>query len=266
MSTIGPQNGSLIIHGGRKISNCIDIFVQSAGGPEFTLIYIPTAFSDDDLSGSRIDDLDPTKAALRFGFKKAHVLHTRNKKEADTEEFIQPIKDASAVWITGGRQWRLAKSYLNTKTHEELNNLLRRGGVIAGSSAGATIQGSFLVRGDSVDDPDDDPAIIFGDYQEGFGFISNIVIDQHVLKRNRMFDLKQVLAKHPELLGIGIDNDTCVFVKGNEFVVLGNSYVSIFDGTFLTEKGEIVNLSSESERFYLLNHGMRYNMRARHVI
>jgi len=263
MSTIGPQNGSLIIHGGGNISNCIDIFVQSAGGPESTLIYIPTAFSDDDLSGSRRDDLDPTQAAQRFGFKKAHVLHTRNKEEADTEEFIQPIKDASAVWITGGRQWRLAQSYLNTKTHEELNNLLRRGGVIAGSSAGATIQGSFLVRGNS--EPND-PSIIFGDYQEGFGFISNLVIDQHVLRRNRMFDLKQVLAKHPELLGIGIDNDTCVFVKGNEFVVVGNSYVSIFDGTFLTEKGEIVNLSLESEQFYLLGHGMRYNMQARQVI
>ncbi len=263
MATIGPPNGSLIIHGGGDISSCIDIFKQSSGSPDSTLIYIPTAFSDDDLAGSRRGDLDPTQAAQRFGFKKAHILHTRDQKEADTEKFIRPIKDASAVWITGGRQWRLAKSYLNTKTHEELNNLLRRGGVIAGSSAGATIQGSFLVRGNSKPD---DPTIIFGDYQEGFGFINNIVIDQHVLKRNRMFDLKHVLAKHPELLGIGIDSDTCIFVRDNDFTVVGNSYVSICDGSMLNERNETTNLPSESEQFYLLSHGMRYNMGARKVV
>jgi cyanophycinase len=263
MATIGIQNGSLIIHGGGDISNCIDIFVKSAGSLESTLIYIPTAFSDDTLAGPRRGDLNPDQAGKRFGFKKTHILHTRNQKEADTEEFIQPIKEASAVWITGGRQWRLADSYLNTKTQEELNNLLERGGVIAGSSAGATILGSFLIRGNS--EPDD-PTIIFGDHQEGFGFISNIVIDQHVLKRNRMFDLKQVLAKHPDLLGIGIDNDTCVFVRKNEFTVVGSSYVSIFDGSIFNEKNETTTIPSESEQFYLLSHGMRYNMEARKVV
>ena len=263
MSTIGPQNGALIIHGGRNISICIDIFVQLAGGPESTLIYMPTAFSDEDLSGNRRDDLSPINAAQRFGFKKAHILHTRDRREADTDEFVKPIKDANAVWITGGRQWRLADSYLKTKTHEELKNLLIRGGVIAGSSAGATIQGSFLVRGNS--NPDD-PTVIFGNHQEGFGFISNIVIDQHVLMRNRMFDLKEVLIKHPELLGVGIDNDTCIHVRGNEFTVVGNSYVSIFDGTIFNEKNETTDLPSKSERFYLLSHGMRYNMQVRKVV
>jgi cyanophycinase len=263
MATTGPQNGSLIIHGGGDISSCIDIFVKSAGGLDSTLVYIPTAFSDDMLAGPRNGDLDPVQAGKRFGFKKTHVLHTRDKKEADTEEFIQPIKEASAVWITGGRQWRLADSYLNTKTQEELNNLLERGGVIAGSSAGATIQGSFLIRGNS--DPDN-PTIILGDHQVGFGFISDVVIDQHVLKRNRMFDLKQVLANHPELLGVGIDNNTSIFVRKNEFLVVGNSYVSIFDGNIFNEKNETITLPPESEQFYLLSHGMRYNMEARRVV
>ncbi len=96
---------------------------------------MPTAFSDEDLSGNRRDDLNPIYAAKRFGFEKAHILHTRDRRGTDTEEFVKPIKDANAVWITGGRQWRLADLYLKTKTHEELKNLLNRGGVIGGSSA-----------------------------------------------------------------------------------------------------------------------------------
>ncbi len=54
-----------------------------------------------------------------------------------------------STYFTGGRHWRIADSYLNTKVHEELLKLLDRGGVIAGSSAGATIQGSYLARGDT---------------------------------------------------------------------------------------------------------------------
>jgi len=94
----------------------------------------------------------------------------------------------------------------------------------------------------------------------------NMVIDQHVLKRNRMFDLKQVLAIHPELLGVGIDNDTCIFVRDNEFTVVGSSYVTIFDGNIFNEKNELKTLPAESEQFYLLSHGMRYDLKERRVI
>lgn len=260
--TSGPPNGSLILHGGCDITCCIDIFLNLAGGADSRLIYIPTAFSDEELKGPRKSDLDPTYAAQRFGFKKSHVLHTRDRNLADSNEFVKPIQDASAVWFTGGRQWRLADSYLNTRTQEELNELLQRGGVIAGSSAGATIQGSYLVRGDT-----DSNIKMIGDHQQGFGFITNIAIDQHHLIRNRQYDMFEVIEKHPKLLGIGIDIDTCIVVQDKEFTVIGRTYVAIYDGTFLSEGRNMPYELSDGERmFYLLGHSRRYNMEIRRVI
>lgn len=260
-TTLGPPYGSLIIHGGGSINCCAKTFVELAGGPGVPMVYIPTAFSDDELEQNNFH-LNPTFAAQRFGFKEAKVLHTRDPKEADREDFVKPIMEASGVWLTGGRQWRLADSYLHTRTHRELKKLLDRGGVIAGSSAGATIQGSYLVRGDTRSN-----TVMKGDHQEGFGFISNIAIDQHHLVRNRQFDLLEVLRQHPELLGIGIDVETSIVVMGNEFEVIGRSYVAIYDGTFWSEeKNMISELPPGSNKFYLLGKGRRYNLEMRKVI
>ena len=78
----------------------------------------------------------------------------------------------------GGRQWRIADSYLGTLTEKEFRTVLDRGGVIGGSSAGATIQGSYLARGDTQAN-----TIMMGDHEQGFAYIENVAIDQHLLVR-----------------------------------------------------------------------------------
>ena len=174
------------------------------------------------------DDYDQFYQGLRAwraqGATNLTVLHTNDRSEADSDAFVQAIREASGVWLPGGRQWRLMDSYLDTKTEEELWNLLDRGGVIGGSSAGATPLGSYLVRGDTRTNQ-----IMMGDHVEGWGFLTNSAIDQHLLKRNRQFDLIEVIEAHPELLGIGLDENTAIVVTGNEFEVIGQSYVAIFD-------------------------------------
>ena len=143
--------------------------------------------------------------------------------------FPAPLRPSSdTISPDGGRQPRLAESYLNTRTHHELQNLLDRGGVIAGGSAGAMIMSSFLVRGDGP--PDYDNNVIIGDYVEGFGFIKNIAFDVHVDQYNRDADLEEVLKVQPGLLGVGIDAETAIHVRGNEFEVLGSGRVLIHDG------------------------------------
>jgi len=132
------------------------------------------------------------------GVMNVTVLHTKDRDLADSEEFVAPIRNATGVWFTGGRQWRIADSYLGTLTQREFEAVLERGGVIGGSSAGATIQGSYLARGDTKAN-----TIMMGDHEEGFAFINNVAIDQHLLKRNRQFDLVEILTAHPGLLGIG---------------------------------------------------------------
>ena len=143
-----------------------------------------------------------------------------------------------------GRQWRLADSYLNTLTHREIQAVLDRGGVVGGSSAGASIQGSFLMRGDTRSSD-----IIIGDHTQGLGFMRNVGIDQHVLIRNREWDMLEVLKVHPDLLGLGLDENTAIVVQQDEFEVIGQSYVIIYDG-----KKQI----PPNEGFYFLRAGERF--------
>ena len=166
------------------------------------------------------------------------------------------------MWFGGGRQWRLVDAYGGTRTEKLLWEVLNRDGVIGGTSAGATIQGSYLARGDTKNN-----RIMMGDHEEGFGYIKNLAIDQHVLARNRQFDMFDILQNRPELLGIGIDESTAIVVKDNEFEVIGESNVLIYDGTFWSREGsELKTLPEKENVFYFLQNGDKYDMKERKVI
>lgn len=243
---VGPSNGSLVVAGGSvKDPTIYERFIALAGGPEAPIVVIPTAGS-----GETYGDFWPGLKRLRdAGAVNLKVLHTRDPREADRETFIAPLLEARGVWFSGGRQWRLVDAYLGTRTLTEIRGVLGRGGVIGGSSAGATIQGSYLVRGDSSTN-----TIMMGDHTEGFGFLKNVGIDQHLLQRNRHFDLVEVIEAHPELLGIGLDEDTAIVVRGDSFEVIGNGYVAIYDST---------NIVGDGWRFYFLAPGDRYDLSTR---
>jgi len=131
----GPKKGTCIVIGGGAIGpDIIKRFVDLAGGPDAPVVMIPTANDNE----PKPSDLDSFKK--RFGLTNVTMLHTKDKTIADSKEFVAPLKKARGVFFPGGRQWRLADSYLGTRTEKELRHVLNRGGVIAGSSAGATIQ------------------------------------------------------------------------------------------------------------------------------
>ncbi|HET6899179.1 MAG TPA: cyanophycinase [Vicinamibacteria bacterium] len=243
---IGPARGSLVIVGGGLRSDSIlKRFLDLAGGPEASLVVIPTAGESDDLADYAGDLRDLADAGARH----VKMMHTRDRKTADSDAFIAPLREARGVWFPGGRHWRLADAYLGTRTQAALRDVLARGGVIGGTSAGATILGSFMVRGDTKGN-----TIMVGDHVEGFGFLKNVTIDQHLLRRNRQFDLIPVIESHPELLGIGLDEDTAIVVRGDRFEVLGSGYVAIYDRTRRIDSGG---------QFYLLAPGDRYDLKTR---
>lgn len=218
---VGPANGSLVVVGGAMRDPAIvRRFIELAGGPDAPIVVIPTAGGGDDYDQS-YRGLRPFE---REGATDLTVLHTWDREEADDEAFVQPIREAGGVWFPGGRQWRLADIYLDTRTEDELWRLLERGGVIGGTSAGATIQGSYLARGDTRTN-----TIMIGDHEEGFGFLEDTAIDQHLLARNRHFDLLEIVQARPELLGIGIDENTALVVQRDRFEVMGAGYVAIYD-------------------------------------
>lgn len=258
--TTGPARGTLLVIGGSASEIFYEKFMELVGGPDAPIVVIPTAITSDTI---KPDDLERFRNSfIEKGFNQVTVLHTRDREEANSKAFVKPIHKAAGIWFSGGRQWRHADSYLNTRTHKAFFELLDRGGVIAGSSAGATIQGSYLARGDTRKN-----TIMMGDHEEGLSFIKNIAIDQHLFARNRQFDMFEILDKRPELLGIGLDEDTGIIVKGHQFTVFGNSYVAIYDGTrWSAERDTTYSLPQGSRDFYLLREGQQYDMLHRHII
>lgn len=261
MPATGPENGALVIVGGGKVpAEVWAKFIELAGGEGANIVVIPTAMGDSSIKASK--GFSSEKELLeKLGVAKVTVLHTTDSKEANTETFVAPLKKATGVWFVGGRQWRLADSYLRTLAHKEFNNLLNRNGVIGGTSAGASIQGSFLFRGDSKSN-----TILEGDHLEGLDFIHHVVIDQHILPRNRQFDLIQTIRKHPNLLGIGIDESTAIVVKKDQFEVIGNSVVAIYD--VANFEGKATNPSGESGNngpFFFLSKGQKFNLKDRKI-
>ena len=256
--TIGPEKGKLIIVGGGDTEKITPYFIEQAGGENAKIVVIPTASEEETFN----DDWYFLKELKSAGAKNVTIVHTRDPKEADTKEFVKPITEATGVWFTGGRQWRLVDAYAGTKVVDELWKLLERGGIIGGSSAGATIQGSYLARGDSKTN-----TIMMGDHQEGFGFLKDVAIDQHVLARNRMFDMFEIIEAHTELLGLGIDESTALVVSNDTMKVIGKSYVAVYDGTlYKRDTRELQTLPDHSQKFFFLREGDQYDLMERKII
>ena len=247
-ATLGPSNGTLVIVGGGMIPQVIfERFFEGAGGHDARIIVVPTA-------GSAAEYDESFRGVAMFkqaGATNVHLLHTRDRNVANSDEFVAVLSDATAVWFGGGRQWRMADAYLGTKTEAAFHDVLKRGGVIGGSSAGATIQGSYLVRGATKGNH----IMMSPGHEQGFGFIQNCAIDQHLLARKRKNDMLPVIRKHSHLLGIGIDESTALVVRGNTAEVIGKSKALFYD---------IAMEKTLGEKFYIsLDPGEHFNLESR---
>ena len=255
----GPAKGALVIIGGAMTDNfgVPQKFIELAGGPNKKFVIVPTNGGNRTADGKpRVYEAERVLAPWKKrGLTNVVMLHTWDPKVADTAEFVAPLLDADAVWFDGGRQWNAVDSYMNTRALKEFWNVLHRGGVIAGSSAGATIQSDYLVRGDTKG-----PDIMMTDepnHQHGFAFLKNSAIDQHINTRNRWDDLIPVIQKFPSLLGIGLSEGTAIVVNGDKFEVLGKWKVAVHDNTRLYQPWE--------KPYFVLSQGDVYNMKTRRV-
>jgi cyanophycinase len=243
----GPEHGALLIIGG-NVGNTASVwnkFVELAGGKDKARIVVVTAATGD---SAAYDQKDINEIKKITGIKDVTLLHTNSLAEANSQRFIAPVQKATGVYFLGGRQWRIADAYLNTLTHQAFSDVLKRGGVLAGSSAGATILGSFLWRGDTSGSE-----ILIGDHLQGLGFLKNSAIDQHLLKRNRQFDLIDFIKVSPKLIGIGLDEATAIVVQKDTLQVVGKSYVAIYDHDTIIKKNIPFILLKDGERYDLKN-------------
>ncbi len=207
-----PLPGKLVIVGGGDTPDEVRTrFVELAGGKDARIVVIPTAsdLADSADSENRLDVWRDMEVA------DVTVLHTRSREVANDPEFVKPLEEATGVWFTGGKQSRVMEAYHGTQAETAIRAVFEKGGVIGGTSAGAAIMSAVMIlRGN--------PEVEVG---EGFGFLPGTVIDQHFLKRNRQNRLINVVSTYPDLIGLGIDEDTAVIVEGQRLSVVGDSQV-----------------------------------------
>ncbi len=253
----GPEKGTLVIQGGGSAADTgiYETFINLAGGRNARILVVPTAGGNRDASGKIkvYKEEEVVDSWKKLGLTNVHMLHTADPKVADTEEFARTLRDARGVWFVGGRQWNIVDSYANTLTLREFRNVLTRGGVIGGSSAGATILGDYLV-------PRHGPDIVMApepEHQHGFAFLRKSAIDQHINTRNRWDDIIPVIKKYPDLLGIGLSEGTAIVVTGDRFQVIGKWKVTIHDDHRVYQPWE--------KPYYVLSPGDEYNMKSRNI-
>jgi cyanophycinase len=243
------ENGSLVIVGGGGMpKGMMRRFVELAGGvKDAKLVYVPCAEEDD--VGGRHGTVEEWK---RMGVEHATFIHTKDRRRANEDEAIlKPLRDATGIWFGGGRQWNLSDSYYGTTAHRLMKEVLQRGGVIGGSSAGASIQARYLARGTPIGNF----RIMAPGYERGgLGFLDGVAIDQHFSQRGRHKDMAALVAKYPQLLGIGIDEATAIVVQKTTAEVFGGGKVFFFDNNPSEEsvRGDVTVLS-EGERYDLVN-------------
>ena len=249
------KKGKLIIIGGGAIPDSLfSFFANYCGGKDQPVVYIPTATTDE----AYIQNGEHLLKFTSRGFNNLSTIHTRNKKEADDPKNIALLRNAKGLYFGGGDQQLIADAYAGTKLYDEMVALLNRGGVIMGTSAGATIMGSLMIGGDARNDISKKYTL-----NPAFSFMTNTALDQHVLARNRQFDLIPVIEHYPGTLGIGIDESTAIIVEAGQFRVWGNSYVMLYDPMDWMEQKKKWGLVLKP--FKMMSSGSRFNLLTRAI-
>jgi cyanophycinase len=247
---VGPSRGTLVVVGGGSMGPEIySAFIGAAGGPDALILVVPNASGADSVSPNA------GQAWRSNGARNVRVLFTKDRKVADSDSFTAMIRQAGGVWFDGGRQYRLVQDYGGTKTEREFMAVLERGGVVGGSSAGATILGDFMVRGA----PSNNNTIMdYPGYQTAFGYLRNVGIDQHVVARSRLPDLADsIITRYPDLLGISADEGTAWVIRGDTGRIIGRSKAFVYNGR---------DPNDPDSPFLTLFPGDRYDLNARRVL
>src|SRR3954470_5186843 len=248
---VGPAHGAVLVVGGGSLGpEVLGKFIELAGGPDALIVDVPTAGGDSVYPA----DWQGTRSLKAAGARHVVVLHTIDRKLADSDSFAAVLSRAGGVWFEGGRQWHLVDSYAGTKTEKGFHDVLARGGVVGGSSAGASILASYLLRGAR----EGNTIIMAPGYEEGFGFMRGVAIDQHVVARDRLADLADsLLPRHPELLGISEDEGTAWLVRGDPGEIIGRNKAFVYGGREPNDPGK---------PFLTLYPGDRFDLSARRVL
>ena len=207
--------------------------VKEAGGIDANIVIIPTASSIPVEVGENYLD-----AFTTLGCKNIAVLDIRSKDDSEKPEAIELIKNANCIMFSGGNQTKITDKIGGTTIHTILADRYKNeeGFVIAGTSAGAMAMANEMIAGGSASEAFIKGAVTM---YNGLNLIPELIIDTHFIRRGRFGRQSEAVAKHPNLIGLGLAEDTGMIIKnGNECTVIGSGMVIVFDGSKLTHNNE----------------------------
>jgi len=199
--------------------------VKEAGGTEANIVVIPTASSIPiEVGEAYLDAFDKLECT------NVHVLDIRSAADANSDKYLVALRKANCVMFSGGNQSKIAEKIGGTSFHQILQSryMEESGFVIAGTSAGAMAMSEEMIAGGSSTESFVKGAVIM---RKGLSLLPRIIFDTHFILRGRFGRVAEAVSRFPDLIGIGLAEDTAMVIKnGNDVKVIGTGMVIVFDG------------------------------------
>lgn len=261
------QQGQLIIIGGAEEmdGDCLILreFVRRAGGTRARIVVLTAASSIPNEVG-----WEYVEVFERLGVAKVDVVDTRDTGDANDLIAIRTIAQSSGIFFTGGDQARIIRSIKGTILEDALHKRYHEGAIIAGTSAGAAVMPSRMI----LEGASDTYARLDGVTMEtGLGFLPKAVVDQHFAQRGRLGRLLSAILLEPNVLGLGIDENTALIVNGDDLEVMGEGAVTVVDESEMSHNNMAQIFKDEPVaafgiKLHILPHGYRFHLPTRQPI
>lgn len=219
---LGAQpKGTLVIAGGGALPPEVHrAFAEACGGQGATVAVLPLA------SGEPDESYHAARSALEAVGLRVVRLDLKHRSEAGLADRLKLAATCAGFWFTGGDQRRIHDRLVGTPLHQALLDRFVAGAAVGGTSAGAAMMSAVMIEG-----TDDTSELAPGAYKTmpGMGFFRQGIVDQHFLRRSRHNRLLSLALDHPQLLMVGIDEETAFVVQGDHFRVVGRRKVLLLD-------------------------------------
>jgi len=258
---MNPSQGHLFIVGGgedrRGDMEVLARYVELCGGGDSSIAVLTSASSIPDKMWETYDS-----AFGELGVRRRFAVNAETTAEANDAKKAQQIEDADGIFMSGGDQKRLVEILAGTRMHHAMwHAFVRHGACVGGTSAGAAAMARLmLARGTKDKLPDKETASL----ESGLGFMQQVVIDQHFSERQRLARLLSAVAQSPDLVGVGIDEDTALIVGNDGQVeVVGTGAVTLIDGREMQSSIAHADSQERLELIHVILHllpaGSRYH-------
>lgn len=246
-----PKGHLLIIGGNGTTDDIVARAVEAAGGSRGMVAIFPQA--------SELAETGDNAVSM---WTKAGIARAVKLDPKDPAAAIRAVKEATFIWFPGGDQTRLMKALENTGIPEAIRARYAEGALVGGTSAGAAVMSRLMITGEA-----DLQSITAGktELAPGLGLWPDVIVDQHFLKRQRGNRLISAVLDHPDVVGVGIDETTAVFVTGGRrFEVLGKSTVLVLDARrgAVDKAAPGVLATGRGMKMSVLKAGMTYDLGA----